>query len=109
MKERGGLERFNLKLPATVTAASHVNDEGVQVQTVATENICSGGAFFRTLTPFFKGTRVKIEVVLDPPAAISSGRKGAIVRVNGEVLRSNSVGVAVRFDQKYRLLPQPLQ
>jgi hypothetical protein len=106
MQERRKLKRFRLRLPSKVEAEPRPPDEASRVQELETENICSGGAFFRTLTPLMLGTRVKIEMVLElfgrryPLSSVS------LVRVKGEVLRSEATGMAVRFDKPHAILPR---
>ena len=108
MQERRILERFNLKLPAKIKVDPPTPHEPGHVQELETENISSGGAFFRTLTPLMKGTRVKIEVALNFLEHSIHHGNGSLVKLKGEVLHSNPNGMAVRFDRPYKILPQQI-
>lgn len=108
MQERRTLERFSLKLPAKVEVEPRTPHEQGHVHELETENISSGGAFFRTLRPLVKGTRVKIEVALNFLGHSVQRGNGSLVKLKGEVLHSNPNGMAVRFDRPYTILPQPI-
>lgn len=108
MQERRTLERFNLKLPAKVETDPLTPHEQGHIQELETENICSGGAFFRTLSPLVKGTRVKIEIALNALERGIQRGKGPLVKLKGEVLRSEPNGMVICFERPYRILPQPI-
>jgi hypothetical protein len=105
MSERRTLERFDLQLPAKLQAEPSDSSEQSQVHELETENISSGGAFFRTLKPFIKGTRVKIEIALHYLERDFHAGKGSLVKLTGEVLRTEPTGMAVAFERPYRILP----
>ena len=107
MQKRRTLERFNLKLPAKVeTEPGTPHGEGT-VQELETEDISSDGAFFRTLNPLMKGTRVKIEVTLNALERSIHPGGGALVKLKGEVVRSEPNGMVIYFERPYRILPRP--
>ena len=107
MQERRTRKRFSLKLPAkVVTEPDTPHGEGT-VHELETEDICSGGAFFRTLSPLMKGTRVKIEVALNVLERSIHRGGGALVKLKGEVLRSEPNGMVICFERPYRILPRP--
>lgn len=105
MQERRTLERFNLKLPAKVETDPRTPHEQGLIQELETENICSGGAFFPTLSPLVKGTRVKIEIALNALERGIQRGKGPLVKLKGEVLRSQPNGMVICFERPYRILP----
>jgi len=107
MQERRAHKRFSLKLPARVVTESDTSHGEGTVHALETEDICSGGAFFRTLSPLMKGTRVKIEVVLNVLERSIHCSGGALVKLKGEVLRSEPNGMVIGFERPYRILPRP--
>lgn len=108
MKERRKLERFILKLPAKIEMA--ISGQGKRIFDLQTSNICAGGAFFPTTQPIAEGTRVKIDLFLsiDKLKAILDKLKlgdQAHIRVKGTVVRSESAGIGVCFNEDYQIIP----
>ena len=99
------LERFSLKLPATLSADcfSH-KSEAVKLQTV---DISSGGAFFHTESPMPMGTAVEIEVIVPLDELKKLKGKRARIMVTGAVVRSETQGMAICFDEKYQIQSVP--
>jgi hypothetical protein len=103
MLEKRRLERFDLKLPATI---EFINDDRKEkVLSLLTENVCSGGAYFHTIQPLPKGTQVMIDLVLplDRLRTLKKEHKRAYIKVTGRVLRSESEGMAICFDEDYHI------
>jgi hypothetical protein len=92
------LQRFDLRLRAKVQKQGE-RKGGLRL---VTKNISAGGAYFPTKTPLTKGLRVMVELMLRQESATD---KDALIQVGGEVLRSGSEGMAIRFDEKYHILP----
>ena len=109
MKERRKLERFTLKLPAKIETV--ISGQGKRIFDLQTSNICAGGAFFPTTQPIAEGTRVKIDLFLsiDKLKAILDklklGGQAPHIRVKGTVVRSESAGMAVCFNEDYQIIP----
>ena len=101
MKERRKLERFDLKISATIE--SMTSDQEKRLLNLLTSNICSGGAFFHTTQPLPEGSQVKIDLVLplDNLKKLKDDCKQAYIEVTGRVLRSESEGMAILFDKNY--------
>ena len=101
MKERRKLERFDLKISATIE--SMTSDQEKRLLNLLTSNICSGGAFFHTTQPLPEGSQVKIDLVLplDNLKKLKDDCKQAYIMVTGRVLRSESEGMAILFDKNY--------
>ena len=101
MKERRKLERFDLKISATIE--SMTSDQEKRLLNLLTSNICSGGAFFHTTQPLPEGSQVKIDLVLplDNLKQLKDDCKQAYIMVTGRVLRSESEGMAILFDKNY--------
>ncbi len=104
MQERRKLERFCFEVPAKITVVGSAEAHGML--DLVTKNICSGGAFLRTMKPLPEGTRVTVDLILtlDSPTN-PTGQTRAIVKVNGAVVRSRSRGMAICFDEDYNITP----
>ncbi len=97
------LERFSLKLPATIETVSDTEEHNKEVLNLLTANICSGGAFFHTDQPLPKGTSVKIDFVLSIDELKKLEGKQAFIKVTGEVIRADSNGMAICFGRDYAI------
>jgi hypothetical protein len=71
-----------------------------------TSNICAGGTFLRTQHSFGVGARLNFEAVLRVSEK-NSNRKNALIKTSGVVIRTEEVGMALRFDDDYEILPLP--
>ena len=89
---RRKLERFDLRLPAKVGAIGR----GKELQHLMTRNVSADGAFFESISPFSKNTSVRAVVKLP---------NGAEIKVDGLVLRSEPTGMAICFDEGYKIVP----
>jgi hypothetical protein len=98
------LARFALRLRAEVETL-HPDNHDRKRWILDTRNVSAGGAFFYTNTPFPKGQRVKVKLFLKQPRLAKPSATFAEVSVNGTVLRSESTGMAVAFDEKYHMAP----
>ena len=107
MTERRKLERFKLRLPPRIEVVTQRRDveETTHALNLVTENICSGGAFFRTSSPLPKGTEVKIDMVLNLDRIRGLKGKSPLIKVRGRVLRSEPTGMAIRFGKRYNMVP----
>ena len=101
--EKRKIDRFSLELSALLS----VKDENGKQRSieVMTGDISSGGAFFRTNTPFSVGTDVKMDLILPSDKFKKLGGKRSRINVSGSVIRTNALGMAVCFDKKYRIEP----
>lgn len=104
MEERRTLQRFDLQAPTRV----EVELEGGKrdVLSLATRDISSAGAFIATNQPLTAGMHVRLEMLLSLDMLkrfVGEGGK-AKVRVKGKVIRSDSNGMAILFDSKYKIL-----
>jgi hypothetical protein len=108
MKERRKLERFSFEVPARIDVI--VPGESKKTLDLPTSDICAGGAFFHTPEALPEGTKVKVDLILSLDRLkelISHNRIN--VKVNGIVVRSGSVGMAICFDEDYQIMPLPSQ
>ena len=103
MAEKRRLERFDLELPTTIELLT--SDQEKSLLNLLTTNICSGGAYFHTTQPLPNGTQVKIDLVLplDKLRKLKDEHKQAYIKVTGTVLRSESEGMAIFFDENYQI------
>ena len=103
MDERRKLERFLLRLPAKVVSPCS-GDEPCQV---ATRDVSANGAFLLTELPMTEGSSVTVELELPVERFKQLLEQGQDVtlRINGVVVRTETDGVAVRFQKKYEIIP----
>ena len=105
MKEQRDCERFQLSLSARVEVISSTGEGEYEMLSLLTRDICSGGAFFNTLQPLSKGTRLKIALVLGTEKPKRRSERYSYVTVKGTVLRAEPAGMAVSFDEGYTNRP----
>ena len=102
--EKRKLERYNLALPARIDS---INGQPIKDQdqefTMVTSDVCAGGAFFKTDAPLAEGTQVSLDLILSIEDLKKLKGKEALIRLNGKVVRSETGGMAVCFDQHYRM------
>jgi hypothetical protein len=104
MKERRRLVRFDLEIAATIELLTPGQER--ELLNLPTSNICSGGAYFHTTQPLPEGSRVKVDLdlSLDRLERLKEGCRQAYIKVTGEVLRSESEGMAICFDEDYQIM-----
>lgn len=101
------MERFELNLPAQLSVnGSAKKTDPVKLHTV---DISAGGAFFRTSHPMPIGTSVKVEVIVSLDELKRLKGKRACVIVSGAVVRTDVEGMAVCFNERYKILPMPME
>jgi hypothetical protein len=101
--EKRKMDRFSIQLPALLSITDeNGNQRSVKVMT---DDICAGGGFFRTDTPFSVGTDVKMDLILPSNKFKKLGGKRSRVDVSGSVIRINEFGMAVCFNNKFRIEP----
>jgi len=106
--ERRLLQRFNVK------AFSYLRTgEGGSGALLAlcTRDISSGGAYFPTRSPLPTGEKVFVTlyVPIQAPAEIGSYPSRAMITTDGQVVRSGTRGMAVKFAGKYSITPAPVE
>jgi len=107
MREKRRLERFQLEIPAAIEFLT--SDREKRLLNLLTSNICSGGAYFHTTQPLPEGTKVKMDLILplDRLKKPHDGHKQLYIKVAGTVLRSESEGMAIGFDEDYEITGAP--
>ena len=103
MKERTQFERFDLELPARI----EVETPGRKTEpfSLKTTNISADGAFFRTPKPLSKGTKVKLNLILEIEKLKKLTGSLCHIKVRGTVVRSDEKDMAVRFQQNWKMIP----
>ena len=103
MKERRKLERYKLRVPATIEVA----DASGQRDTLRleTKDISADGAFIESLEQIDEGMHLKLEIVLsvDRLRELIGAEKKVGLRLEGTVIRKDPSGIAVLFDKKYQI------
>jgi len=104
-RERRRLGRFRLEIPAKIEVLH--SDLEQEKRDLKTSNISSGGAFFHTKEPLPEGTPVKIDLILplEKLKKLKNDHRQAYIEVTGKVLRAESKGMAISFDQNYVIRP----
>lgn len=101
MQERRREQRFDLKLPCLVTVLeSGLNKDLLQIET---SNISYSGAYLCTSSPLPAGTCITIEVLVRLDKSETCAHPGSCINLNGQVLRSDAEGMAVKFDGRYQI------
>ena len=105
MEEQRQLERFDLEIPAKIGVIDSGQEE--EMLNLLTTNVCSGGAFFHTTQALPEGTPVKIDLILplEKLRRLKEEHKQVFIKVTGRVLRSESTGMAICFDEDYQIRP----
>lgn len=105
MHELRKYERFNLEIPAKIEPIN--GDFGKEISHLITSNICAGGAFFNTDKPLPQSTKVKLEITLPLDNLKNvNGTSRVCVLITGKVIRSETGGMAIVFNEDYQLFPQ---
>jgi PilZ domain len=103
-RDRRHLERFSVKAFATVETTSQGAGQVFELQT---QDISSGGAFFPMEVPLPTGEKVKITLYLSISSIphIRELPNTTKIVTDGEIVRSSSQGIAVRFEGRYSISP----
>ena len=103
-KERRHLERFAVKAFAVVKTVSPSTEQMFELYT---QDISSGGAFFPVEVPLPAGEKLKITLYVSI-SALEQFRdvpSRAKITTDGQVLRSDKKGMAVKFAGNYLMAP----
>ena len=101
--DRRKYERFSLILAAKTSLVNDKKKEDTEIFDLYTKDICAGGAFLSTLQPVPLGRQVRIDLVLDSDTIQKLTKKRAHITVKGKVIRTESTGIAVCFDKRYKI------
>ena len=103
MEERRKLERFELHVPAVAEVVEPSGQTG-EIR-LETRDISADGAFFVTDKPVSEGMALKLAMVIsvDKLEQLIGSRNKIELKIEGMVIRSDSNGIAVIFDKKYKM------
>ncbi len=103
MAERRRLERFDLCAPAQLVIETDVGERTSLA--LKTKDISSGGAYLYCAQPPVEGARVRMEllIALDALWKVAGEKGNARIRVRGKVIRVDPEGIAIRFENKYKI------
>ena len=99
-RDKRKFERFELKLPATIT----IEDMGQELQ-VYTRDISAVGVFLHTAKPLEEGAKVRIKVILANNTLKKLTGYESCIKVLGTVVRREQEGMAVSFDGRKKIMP----
>ncbi|RPI70039.1 MAG: PilZ domain-containing protein [Geobacteraceae bacterium] len=94
------LERFGLKLPALLQSPSE--DNRTPPRMLLTRDISSNGAYFHTAEPHSYANQVQVKLILKVPT-FDNGIGHVFLTTTGEVIRRETSGLAVKFDDGHKL------
>ena len=105
MENSRRLQRYSLKLPATLEINSEAEQHDKEVINLLTSDVCSGGAYFQTDQPLPEGTKVKLDLILSIEELKKLEGKHALIKVTGKVIRTELTGMAICFEGGYTIKP----
>lgn len=105
MENSRRLQRYSLKLPATLKIISEAEQHDQEIINLLTSDICSGGAYFQTEQPLPEGTSVKLDLILSIEELKKLESKHALIKVTGKVIRTEPTGMAICFEGDYTIKP----
>ena len=99
------MDRYDLSVPAFISPKVEMGTNTGAGLELKTKNISSGGAFLITDSPFQIDTEVDLNIRIALFDESSKRVRESNVYVSGSVIRVNTVGMAVKFDKKYQIVP----
>jgi hypothetical protein len=96
MSDRRAMQRFNLRLSASVCCKAEERGVTPKEECVTT-NICAGGAYFLISKPFPIGMEVLLDISWPPPGIKLKKPYKTLINLSGTVVRSDADGMAVVF------------
>ena len=101
--EKRRMERFDLKLPTHLFPVDDIGETAaIELQT---DDVCAGGAFFKSTQALPVGTAVDVELELPLDELKKLEGRRVRIRVSGAVVRIEDKGMAISFSKKYHILP----
>ncbi len=102
-EEKRKMERFDLEVFSLVKISPGQDD--TDPIEICSKNICSDGAYFETPDPLPLGTSVALSLKLKVNGKNKPANNHVSVEVTGKVIRSEKGGMAIQFDNDYRMIP----
>ena len=102
-EEKRKMERFELEVFSTI----RVGPKGHHKDTIelCSKNICSEGAYFETSKLLPVGTPVALSIKLKVNNKLNERNNQVAIEVTGKVIRSEKDGMAIKFDNDFKMLP----
>lgn len=97
------MERFLLELPTDISTSER--GAGTDVIHLSTSNVCAGGAYFRTGGILPVGTEVEVDLILPLDEMKKMESRRTLIKVTGVVVRTEEDGMAIRFDNEFKMVP----
>jgi len=103
LKEKRKIERFELKVFSKIKLEPAWDyTDTIELNT---KNVSSKGAYFKTLKPLPLGTSVSMTMKLKVNNNLKSTINLVAIEVTGKVIRSENEGMAILFDNGFKMLP----
>ena len=103
IQEKRKMERFELRIFSKIRLKS--NWHNIDTIELNTKNICANGAYFKTSNPLPVGTPVSLSMKLEINSELKPTSNLMSVEVSGKVIRSEKDGMAIRFENSYKMMP----
>lgn len=103
MIEKRKIERFDLELEAFVSLPGEAGP--TDMGNLVTRDISMNGAFLVTDAPLPVGSKVNVDMILTLGGNKKKNSQQAWIKASGKVLRADNQGMAVGFEDKFRILP----
>jgi hypothetical protein len=101
--ERRSLERFDLNLPAAISMTQWGG--ACEPVRLISRDVSAAGAYFPCDAPMQERTPVKVIMTIPNPGATGRKIDGTQVMISGSVIRTDSRGMAIRFNSGFRMAP----
>ena len=98
------MKRFDLNVPAWITLKDIKDSSPTEFRT---RNLCAGGAFIITDTPFKIGTKVDVKIHLSFFSKNIEYERRSNIHISGSVIRAESGGMAIKFSDNFQISPVP--
>ena len=102
--DRRQIERLHLQVPALIQSSTGDSHESSRF--LVTRDISSKGAYFQTSEPYPHEGLVHIKLILKVPS-YNQQMKYTCLTTEGEVMRRDASGFAIRFANDYSLMALP--
>ena len=102
--EKRRLPRFDLEIPVAVSVLDESN-EVLEILEYTIRDISAGGTYLQNRKPLAVSTPIEMVLFLPVERQEQRESKKIQVRVNGLVVRKDSGGMGVSFDEEYEIEP----
>jgi hypothetical protein len=99
------MDRYDLNVPALISPRRETETDTRAWIEFKTKNVSSGGAFLITDRPYQIDTKVDIDIHIALFDTVSNRAKESDVHVSGTVVRVDAAGMAIKFDNKFQIVP----